>query len=271
MTRTIITLTIVIIFSACGNQPADKSSIQSPISNKDSNTETNNYGKTTDTIKSINRSQWTNLDYLNQDSEYPFVAEDSIIGIGIVTISDTIETYNKKLSVYNTSGKVIATVELKESDVITVYRGKTYNRHDSLNLFSPRLYITNPDYFRLAFDCTSSDNEFYTVIINRQSGETAKIKKHDKFFKFQTIEEFVDNWTGIGIDFDRSTNPLRKSPSDKAEDINNNKQTTYKIWSAEKISIKGDWIEIKIEDTEETGWIRWRKGNQILIRMYYAC
>ena len=272
MTRTIITLTTLIILSACGNPQADKSSIQTSISNKDSNTETNNYGKTTiDTSKSSAISKWTNLDYLNQDSEFPFVAEDSIIGIGIVTISDTVDTYDKKLSVYDILGKVIATVEQKESNVITIYKGKTYNGHDSLNPFSPRLYAPNPDYFRLAFDCTKSDNEFYTVIINRQTGETAKIKKSDKFFKFQTIEEFVDNWTGIGLDFDRSTNPIRKSPSDKSEDINNDKQPTYKIWSAEKILIKGDWLEIKIEDTEETGWIRWRQGNQILIRMYYAC
>ena len=73
------------------------------------------------------------------------------------------------------------------------------------------------------------------------------------------------------FDFNRSTNPLRKSPSDKSENINNDKLTKYKIWSAEKISIKGDWMEITIEDTEEKGWIRWRQGNQILIRMYYAC
>jgi len=272
MTRTIITSTILIFSSACGNQQADKSSIKTSISNKISITKANDYGKTyIDTTKGSDRSQWTKLDYLNQDTEYPFVEEDSIIGIGIVTISDTVDTYYKKLSVYNTSGKVIATVEQKESDVITVYKGKIYNRHDSLNLFAPRLYVTNPDYFRLAFDCESSDNEFYTIIINRQTGETAKIKKRDKFFKFETIEEFVDNWTGIGLDFYRSRNPLKKSPSDKSEDIQNDQQTKYKIWSAEKISIKGDWIEIKIEDTEETGWIRWRQGNKILIRMYYAC
>lgn len=272
MTRTIITLTILIFVSACGNQAADKNSIETSTKNIDTITEANDLGQTDiEKIESSDRSHWTNLDYLNQDSEYPFVAEDSIIGLGIVTIADTVDTYDKKLSIYDGSGKVIVTVEQKESDVITVYKGKIYNRNDSLNPFSPRLYVTNPDYFRLAFDCTSSDNEFYRVIINRQTGESAKIRKSNKFFKFETIEEFVDNWTGIGLDFDRSSNPLKKIPNDKSEDIRNDKQSRYKIWSAEKISIKGDWIEIKIEDTEETGWIRWRQGNQILIRMYYAC
>ncbi len=266
MTRIIITLTILIFSSACGNQQADKSTPETSISNRDSIIDTTNYGETN--VDTINRTQWTILAYLNQD---PFVMEDSIIGLGIVTISDTVDTYDRELSMYNASGKVIVTVEQQESDVITNYKGKAYNRYDSLNPFSPRLYVTNPDYFRLAFDCIGSDNEFYTVIINRQTGEVAKIKKLDTFFKFETIEEFVDNWTGIGIDFNRSTNPLRKSPSDKSENINNDKQTKYKVWRAEKISIKGDWIEIKVENTEEKGWIRWRQGNQILIRMYYAC
>lgn len=271
MIRIVMTLTVLMLFSSCGNQQGEKTStVEIPNGNKDSIIEVNNDRKVVKTT-SNDRSQWTDLDFLNQDSTYSSVAEDSIIGIGIVTISDTVDIYDKKLSIYSASGKVITTVERQESDVITIYKGKTYNRDDSLNPFSPRLYMTNPDYFRLVFDCIEVDNEFYTVIINRQTGETAKIKRRDKFFKFETIEEFVNNWIVLGFDFDRSTNPLRKSPSDKSENINNAKLTKYKIWRAGKISIKGDWIEIIIEDEEEKGWIRWRKGNQILIRLYYAC
>jgi hypothetical protein len=267
MTQTITILTTIIFLAACDSRQADNSS---SVIIADIKNDSNFHESNVDTIKHNDRSLWTTLDFLN-DKESPFTAEDSIIGSGIITLSDTADTYNKKLCIYNDLGKIIATIEHKESDVITVFNGKTFSSSDTTNSFSPRLYGTNPDYFRLAFDCISTDKDFYKVIIDKNTGQAGMIKKSDKFFKFETIEKFVDTWTGLGIDFDRSTNQLHKNPSDNSEIITSDKQSKYKIWQGEKISIDGDWIKIKIEDTDEQGWVRWRQKNKILIRMYYVC
>jgi hypothetical protein len=261
--RHIIILTIPIIISSCGNHRVDGS--------LDNKIDTIYVSSEIDTAKNNDEISLTNLDYLNSAPEYPFVAEDSIIGIGIVTLSDSINTYDEKLRIYDEAGKIMITVEQKDSDVITIFKGKTFDRYNATNPLSPRLFITNPDYFRLIFDCISIGKDSYKVIISKQTGETAEIKKEDKFFQFQSMETFVDEWTTIGLDFDRSKNPLRKSPSDNSEIIKNNKEAKYKIWQAGKKLMQGEWIKIQIENTNEKGWIRWKKGNQILIRMYFIC
>lgn len=274
MTRTIIFfLTIKFLISSCGNRQVENSSIvESTIIKKDSISDNKNYSQPEISQPNTEDScDWSTIENLNQTAENPFEVEDSIIGIGIVTIAKTSDLYNNKLSFFNSNNKIIGTIEIKETDVLTIHNDKIFNSNDDSNPFRPRLYIKNPEYFRLAFDCIKNEKEYYNVIINRQSRETARIKKTDKFFNFETIEEYVNNWTGLDFEFDRSKNPIKKSPSDNSEEINHEKQTIYKIWTAEKISIQGDWIQIKIVNTNESGWIRWRNGNLITIRLNFAC
>ena len=78
----------------------------------------------------------------------------------------------------------------------------------------------------------------------------------------------MTEWTTLGFDFDRNENPLRTEPLDNSTVIPNNSK--YKIWRAEKIELKGDWIKVKTSDKEE-GWVKWKQGNEIIIRLYFAC
>jgi hypothetical protein len=211
-------------------------------------------------------SEPVELGFLNRELEYPFVTEDSIIGIGIVEISDGPSCYK----IYSEEGKIIASVELKENEIITKIDDRIIKGYDSLNPFKPRLFAESLDYFRLVFDCIKKDSNNYKVIINRQTGKTGYIRRNDNSFKFFSIDEYVDNWTGLGLDFDRTNNPLRTTPSVTSDTIHSDLKNRYKIWRGEKILIKGDWMEIQTTKTER-GWIRWREGNQILIRMYYSC
>lgn len=219
---------------------------------------------------SFDRNEWRHLERLNYQPEYAFEEELPISGIGIVTITGLCEVQDKNLTIYDDKGRKLATVKCSQENVVTKFKGKTYDRDSTDNPFDPRLFIVSPDYFRLAFDCLGFDKEYYRVEIDHKTGETGRIKKNDPLFKYQSIEKFVDDWAGNGIDFDRSTNPLRQLPKDNAELISHRQEARYKIWSANKISLKGDWLQVRTYDNE-TGWIRWRQGNKILIRLYYAC
>jgi len=202
------------------------------------------------------------LEYLNQGSEFPFFSEDSIIGIGIVSSDWPFSIYDKK-------GNVLISIELNDSSV-AIYVGKDKIKyHDTLISFRPRLFSPNPDYYRLALDCIKKDSNYYEVIINRQTRQTGFIRNNPSI-NFETIEAYVENWTGLGFDFDRANNPLRRSPSLQSDTIHNELENKYSIWNGENIEMKGDWMKIRISKNE-TGWIRWRKGNQILIRLYYYC
>jgi hypothetical protein len=212
-------------------------------------------------------AQKTDLDFINADK---FEPDGQIKGIGLVEIELGRDSFDKDLIVYDSKGKPKIIIRATDEDVVTIIGDKSFSRNDNTNPFNPRLFVDNPDYFRLIFDCTKSTGEYYQVIIDQKTNEPGFIKKTDSSFRFETVDEYVNEWTTSGLDFDRDQNPLRQEPSDNATVISNDDQKKYKIWRAEKIELKGDWIKVKVGDSEE-GWIRWRQGDKIVIKIYFAC
>lgn len=216
------------------------------------------------------RKNWNRLDYLNFDKEYRFEYEDSIVGKGIVTISD-IDYYKTKFRIQDLNSKYFYIIENTERDIITEFKGKKYNRYESQNVINPRVFITSPDYFTLILDCVEINDKNYVVIVDGKNNKKGLISKSDKNFKFQTFEEFIRDYAALGVDFDRENNLLHKLPNKNSEIIKNDLQEKYKFWNGEFIELKGDWMKMKLEETNEIGWIKWRNGNKILIRIYYIC
>jgi|GEM_PF-290401 len=270
MTRLLSTLLLVFFVLGCNNPKTDNSSNVQNIKDSLENSFLTNSTLNNDTINSLDRSNWTTLDFLNKDSLYSFVAEDSINGIGVVTLSDSFD-YGKKLIIYDLTKTVLSTILLEDTNIITTFNKSKYDRHDTAIPFIPRLFGSNPDYFRLTFNCIDEQKDYYVVVVNEKIGQKGLIKKTDKYFKFESFEKYIKDWSAPGIDFDRSINPIRKLPNDNADIILNPLQSNYKIWQAQTLLFNGDWIEIQIDETKEKGWIRWRKGNTILIRIYFAC
>ena len=217
---------------------------------------------------SQNRKNWTQLDYLNADESYPFQTENDITGIFFVTISDTLNYYENPIVITDSENKEIAKIEFTENDVVTTFNGKEYSRNDTLNPLNPWLLVLNPDYFRLAFECIDMTSDHYVIKLNEN--ELGYIELENPDYKKESIEDFVKSWTVLGFDFDRSTNALREEPNENGKIIPNPNADKYKIWTGGVLEIKGDWLKIKtIKD--EVGWIKWRDGHKVLIRMYYAC
>lgn len=235
-------------------------------------TETIATKKTYDNSKPIeDRTNWNNLDYLKEYYQnYPFKTEDSIIGKGVIRIGD-VNFYNTKFKIQDINSKSFYIIENIETDVITEFNGKKYKRDDSNNPLNPRVFITNPDYFRLILDCNNENDKNYIVIVDRKNLKKGLINKSDKNFKFQTIEEYIEDYASLGVDFDRENNMFYKFPNEESEIIKNELQKKYKIWTGEFIEMKGDWLKLKLNVSNEIGWIRWRKGNKILIGIYYIC
>ena len=112
----------------------------------------------------------------------------------------------------------------------------------------------------------SSDH--YIVKLN--DNELGYIEIGNLDFKKVTIEDFVKNWTILGFDFDRSINVLREEPKENGKIISNRLTVKYNIWRGSVLEIDGDWLRIKTV-RDEVGWIQWKEGQKVLIRMYYTC
>ena len=209
------------------------------------------------------------LKELNDLNNSPFIPEKNISGNCFVVLSDSFDYYKNPIEIMDINHELLLKIEIDDKfGVITSFRGKRYQNSDTLNPFNPWLWNPNPDYFRLAFECSDTTSEFFKVWLSKK--EFTFIRKDNPNFKKQSIIDFVGNYTLFGFDFDRSSNPLRNSSDENSKIITHKSQKNYKIWDGEVIEIKGDWIKLKTT-MNEIGWIRWRDGEKINIRMYFVC
>lgn len=208
------------------------------------------------------------VETLKEINQRPFQTEGSMVGLGIIEPNSEISSYGKNFVVFDEVGESLLIISHSEDDVVVKIKGKDA-RHPANSFFSPRLFGSNPDYFRLAFDCTRKTREFFEVLINGDLRSKGYIRRSDSLFKFIKYENYVMGWGINGFDFNRNTNPLRRRPSENGEPILPN-VLGYSIWRAEIIEKKDDWLKVKTVDNE-VGWVRWRKDLKILIHLYFAC
>jgi hypothetical protein len=216
-------------------------------------------------------SDWTTLDHFNHDTEFHFSTEKKLSGLCFITLSDSFDYYQNPIILKDRDDKQIMSIVVNDtSGVLTNFKGSLFKSYDTINPFNPWFWSDNPDYFRLALECTDSLGNFYKVKLNET--EFAWIKKTDKNFKKEGIKDFILRWTSAttGLDFDRISNPLRKEPNTNIAIIEGDEQNVYKIWTAQSLEMYGDWLKIKTTKNE-VGWIKWRDGINVLIRINYFC
>lgn len=209
---------------------------------------------------------------LIEDKNYSFKPEDSIIGIGVISVNYDNESATKKLNVYDDKNKLILKIQLNDSQVVTTYNGKKITQYEEDLPLNPRLFSANPEYFSLAFDCIDTTKTHYKVIVDRKTSSIGYIKKDEKSFIFETIEQYVKGWINLGFDINRLKNPVREEPDEKSKIIEDSNVKQYNFWSTShfETELNGDWLKVKLAK-DKYGWVRWRKGNKFLITMYFAC
>ncbi|MBS4040686.1 MAG: hypothetical protein KGZ81_08805 [Flavobacteriales bacterium] len=217
------------------------------------------------------KKNWTVLDFLNFSAENPFIVENDINGVCFVILSEEFNYYKSPIIINNENQNVILNIEYNETvGFLTTYKNKIYSKNENLlNPFKPWFWSENPDYFNFVLECVDTIGNYYKVKLNNV--DFGWINKSDTNFKRQKIDEFVLEYTAdpMGLDFDRRNNPLRKEPDEKSEIIFHTEEKKYKIWRATTLEIKNEWLRIETIK-KEIGWLKWKEGNKILIRMYYS-
>ncbi len=196
---------------------------------------------------------------------------------GIVSFNNTGQ-YNTRGTgfIYNSDGSIYAKISFSKgtlevaSTKIDLFEVNSENLDKKISGFNPKEFYPEIGAI-IQFVCTNQTSDHFEVIVDKDKSIRKLIKRDSEVFGFQTWEEHL--FTGF-IGFDKKANPLRKDPYDTSESIHLVKEYAFNV-----VEIKDDWIKLICdtvclpckEDESIEGWVQWKMGNYMIIKMYYVC
>lgn len=196
-------------------------------------------------------------DYISEENSLGFFNPIGILGTGVINIELYVEDKNQEyvhfdeLTIYNDSGC---------KDVFCSYDlNRAWDPPEGLNIIP---IYNSIDYGWYCFVCTGSNTDSYEIAINRTG---KKCIKKDKNVKYYSWEGFFNAVFTVNP---TDANPLRESPSDNAAivnpypnggDVEPEPEDYY-----QEIRLQDEWLRIKYEKSGIEGWLRWRRGNDII-------
>lgn len=186
------------------------------------------------------------------------------LGIGIVSIN-----FNDKTIIHFYEKPT----DRQPTKTIEFFNDKSINSWNIKNLETERKWLKPEvlwlDYSSFNFRCKSKSNIWFEVIVNNENGNTLWIKKNS-LTKFSGWESYLKSMFGVKRNF-KYKQVIRKSPSNNSTEIKYVGRDCFQV-----MSMKNEWIEIFTPDYCEdgytdsktkihSGWIKWKKGNTLLI------
>ena len=123
------------------------------------------------------------------------------------------------------------------------------------------------DYFEFQFQCKAKTDGWLEVIVNNETNEALGIRE-TKATKFLTWEDYFKSMFAV-YRLDDEWQKIRTSPGDDNQEVNYQGNDCFQVKS-----LNGDWIEIFTSDYCKeygsktkiiSGWIKWKRGNKLLI------
>lgn len=176
---------------------------------------------------------------------------------GLQTQRDTVTIFNEDLTVF---GKIYSDSEYEEPTIRLEVSSKEIK-------ISIRAYF--PDYNIIFFDSYKPSNGIYEVLVNGDK-KFIKIKEGITLF-----EEWETHLKSVFL-LTNKENPLRDQPNEYSNLL---LEYNYDEFNFEVVEIKDDWIKVHCNvncegcpsGVEVSGWLRWKKDNQLLLKLYYVC
>jgi len=137
--------------------------------------------------------------------------------------------------------------------------------------FSPELWGVDDN--PLLFRCKSRTSSGFEVIVNNDTGKTYWIKQ-SRSTRFMSWGKYLRDMFAIERDKNFGQK-IYSAPRTSSNEINYQGKDCFTVKS-----MRGDWIEITTPDychlyTEsktkiKSGWIKWRKGNELMIYLFHT-
>lgn len=185
------------------------------------------------------------------------------LGIGVVGIKFNDKT---KIRFYNEP------VETNPVKVIRFFDDKANNCWNIADLEQQEKWLKPEvlwlDYYYFFMRCTERKGNWFKVIVNNESGKSYWIKK-DSQRSFSDWKTFLSGMFGVERPPDHPQK-IRTAPADDAPEIAYDGDDCFQVKS-----IQGDWIEISsadycddVQTPIQSGWIKWRNKDQLLITYF---
>ena len=189
------------------------------------------------------------------------------LGIGLVSIDFDDKTV---LEFYTD------TLATEPKKVIEFFDDRTINSWNIKDLKEQREWLKPEvlwlDYFAFTFRCLTKTDNWFEVLANNETKTSYWLKRTDTT-KFNTWEGYLKEMFGV----ERLSNypqKIRTEPSENSQEIEYQGTDCFVVKS-----MKGDWIEITTPDycdenfTDsktpiKSGWIKWRKGDELIINYF---
>jgi len=189
------------------------------------------------------------------------------LGIGLVSIN-----FDDKITLHFYSDST----DKEPKRTIQFFNDQTINSWNIRDLDKQKEWLKPEifwlDYSSFVFRCLTVKDNWLKVIVNNESGESLWLKKND-LTTFKNWEIYLKEMFGVARLPDEQQK-IRSLPTDNSEEIKYQGQDCFQVKS-----MNGDWIEIftavYCEESYtgsktkiKSGWIKWRKGNKLLIEYF---
>jgi hypothetical protein len=181
--------------------------------------------------------------------------------------------------ILNEDNTVYATLNLS-SDKITI-QGKQFSLNEFANdnsvrskyRFFPKEFF--PDQSIIQFEFVCLDKDIAEIFISKEHGEKKIIKLNGGNFKSELWRAHL---LGCMIDFDVKNNPIREKMLDSSKSVGYEKSGEDYVFVISEIV--GEWVKIECAEIcdypcnsgkKYDGWIKWKEGDKLLIRLLYSC
>lgn len=189
------------------------------------------------------------------------------LGIGLVSI----EFNDKTVLNFYTD-----TLESKPEKVVEFFEDKKINSWNIKDIEKQREWLQPEvlwlDYSAFTFRCLTQTDKWLKIIVNNETGKTYWLKKTE-ITKFKNWENYLKDMFGVAR-LSSFPQKIRIKPNENSPEIEYQKMDCFVVKS-----MKGNWIEITTPDycddnsTDnkmpiKSGWIKWRKGNELIIEYF---
>ncbi len=184
-------------------------------------------------------------------------------------------------SIENTIGLIVLNKNYSKGEFIHIYNEDgslwhrfTYYYDDSDGKFEYakddfRPFAFHPDYFLLALKCVRKERGRYEVIVNEGMRLKKYVKADDSVLRFETWKDHI--LKAFAVKFLQNENPLLNVPLGRVKKI------SLPNTSFHPFQVKGEWLKVRWNITSrakdkgkyDSGWIRWKKGERLLVELFY--
>lgn len=197
---------------------------------------------------------------------------------GVLVFNATDKNLSKDAKIWNDDNTVFATYNLAkyQIDIGGVQQSlNDFSNENQLRIqseFFPKEFY--PEQSVIQFEYTDIVDGFAEIILNKEKYIKKRIELKDSLY---TIESWKKHLIGSMVDFNPRLNPMHESKLDNSGVITYESDEDVVFIISE---ISGDWIKIECAERcgfscpvgkKITGWIKWRKGSKLLIRLAYSC